>query len=99
MLSHIIPSWSSITQKDFKPESCELPKSDCTDMDAVPYLDLQTQYDALRSEMLTALGEICKSSKFAQGPATADFEAKFAEYCGVDHCVSLNSGTAHCIWL
>ncbi len=63
-------------------------------MDPVPYLDLQTQYDALRSEVLTALEEICKSSRFAQGPATADFEAKFAAYCGVDHCVSLNSGTS-----
>ena len=63
-------------------------------MDAVPYLDLQTQYDALRSEVLTALGEICKSSRFAQGPATADFESEFAAYCGVDHCVSVNSGTS-----
>ena len=57
-------------------------------------MDLQTQYDALRSEVLTALEEICKSSRFAQGPATADFEARFAAYCGVDHCVSLNSGTS-----
>jgi dTDP-4-amino-4,6-dideoxygalactose transaminase len=63
-------------------------------MDRVPYLDLQTQYDALRSDVLTALDEICKSSRFAQGPTTADFEAKFAAYCGVDHCVSLNSGTS-----
>jgi len=63
-------------------------------MDTVPYLDLQTQYDALRSEVLTALEEICKSSRFAQGPATADFEARFAAYCGVDYCVSLNSGTS-----
>jgi dTDP-4-amino-4,6-dideoxygalactose transaminase len=41
--------------------------------------------------VLTALEEICESSKFAQGPVTVDFEAKFAGYCGVDHCVSLNS--------
>jgi dTDP-4-amino-4,6-dideoxygalactose transaminase len=63
-------------------------------MEHVPYLDLQTQYDALRSEVLRALQEICESTRFAQGPATADFEARFAEYCGVDHCVSLNSGTS-----
>src|SRR5256886_7190827 len=63
-------------------------------MDTVPYLDLQTQYDALRSEVLTALEEICKSSRFAQGPATAEFETKFAVYCGASHCVSLNSGTS-----
>src|SRR5882762_8149245 len=63
-------------------------------MERVPYLDLQTQYDGIRTEVLTALREICESSKFAQGPATSDFEEKFAAYCGVDHCVSLNSGTS-----
>ena len=63
-------------------------------MEPVPYLDLQAQYDTIRAEVLTALEEICESSKFAQGPATSDFEAKFAACCGVDHCVSLNSGTS-----
>jgi dTDP-4-amino-4,6-dideoxygalactose transaminase len=65
-----------------------------TDIEAVPYLDLSAQYHAIRTEVLTALDEICKSSKFAQGPATADFEAKFAAYCGVEHCVTVNGGTS-----
>src|SRR5262249_35723459 len=65
-----------------------------TDMKGVPYLDLKAQYNAIRSEILTALEEICESSRFAQGPTTSDFEAKFAAYCGVDHCASLNSGTS-----
>ena len=64
------------------------------DMNRVPYLDLQAQYHALRGEVSRALEEICESSSFAQGRATADFEAKFAAYCRVDHCVSLNSGTS-----
>jgi dTDP-4-amino-4,6-dideoxygalactose transaminase len=63
-------------------------------MERVPYLDLQAQYDGIRTEVLTALREICESGRFAQGPATLDFETKFAAYCGVDHCVSLNSGTS-----
>jgi dTDP-4-amino-4,6-dideoxygalactose transaminase len=63
-------------------------------MEPVPYLDLQTQYHVLRREVLEALEEVCDSTRFAQGPATAEFEAKFAAYCGVDHCVSLNSGTS-----
>jgi dTDP-4-amino-4,6-dideoxygalactose transaminase len=63
-------------------------------MERIPYLDLQAQYNGIRSEVLTVLGEICESGRFAQGPATLDFEAKFAAYCGVDHCVSLNSGTS-----
>jgi len=72
-------------------------------MEPVPYSNLQAQYDGIRTEGLTALREICESCKFAQSPATADFEAKFAAYCGVDHCVSLNSGTSalhltlHCL--
>ena len=63
-------------------------------METIPYLDLQAQYHAVRNEVLKALEEICESTRFAQGPATSDFEAKFAAYCGVDHCVSLNSGTS-----
>jgi dTDP-4-amino-4,6-dideoxygalactose transaminase len=63
-------------------------------MEPVPYLDLKAQYDSIRTEVLTALAEVCESGRFAQGPATSDFEAKFAVYCGVDHCVSLNSGTS-----
>jgi len=63
-------------------------------METVPYLDLRAQYRTLRSEVLKALEEICESTSFAQGPATSEFEAKFAAYCGVDHCVSLNSGTS-----
>ena len=69
-------------------------ESNQTEMETVPYLDLQAQYRPLRSEMLRALEEICKSARFAQGPVTSDFESKFAAYCGVDHCVSLNSGTS-----
>lgn len=63
-------------------------------METIPYLDLPAEYRTLRSEVLTALEEICESTSFAQGQATADFEVKFAAYCGVDHCVSLNSGTS-----
>jgi len=44
--------------------------------------------------VLSALEEICEPTNFAQGRATSEFEAEFAAYCGVDHCVSLNSGTS-----
>src|SRR5438046_10711066 len=63
-------------------------------MEPVRYLDLETEYEGIRTEVLAALREIRESGRFAQGPATSDFEAKFAAYCGVDHCVSLNSGTS-----
>jgi dTDP-4-amino-4,6-dideoxygalactose transaminase len=70
------------------------PQGRTENMTTVPYLDLEAQYNSIRTEVLTALEEVCESGRFAQGPATSDFEAKFAAYCGVDHCVSLNSGTS-----
>jgi dTDP-4-amino-4,6-dideoxygalactose transaminase len=63
-------------------------------METVPYLDLRAQYETLRPEVLKALEEICDCTSFIQGPPTADFEKKFAAYCGVAHCASLNSGTS-----
>lgn len=69
----------------------------------IAYLDLHTQYKTIRSEILTALEAVCESTRFAQGPVTAEFEEAFANYCGVKHCVSVNSGTSalhlamHCL--
>lgn len=63
-------------------------------METIPYLDLPAQYRTLRSEVLAALEQICESTSFAQGQATTEFEEKFAAYCGVNHCISLNSGTS-----
>ena len=63
-------------------------------METVPYLDLRAQYRPLRNEVLSALEEICESTSFAQGQATLEFDTKFAAYCGVNHSVSVNSGTS-----
>src|SRR6266481_9189994 len=92
-------SWrlsTSIPTLFTKNQSCKRAflNSKQTEMETVPYLDLRAQYRPLRSEVLKALEEICESTSFAQGPATSKFEAEFAAYCGIDHCVSLNSGTS-----
>jgi len=63
-------------------------------MPRVPFLDLKAQYETLRAEVLPALAAVCESTRFAQGPPTTQFEQEFAAYCGVKHCVSLNSGTS-----
>ena len=63
-------------------------------MTRVPYLDLKAQYATIRDEIQSALAEVCDSARFAQGPPTQAFEQEFAAYCGVSHCVSLNSGTS-----
>jgi dTDP-4-amino-4,6-dideoxygalactose transaminase len=60
----------------------------------IPYLDLHSQYNTIRKEALASLEAVCESTRFAQGPITAEFEKAFADYCGVEHCVSVNSGTS-----
>ncbi len=63
-------------------------------MTRVPFLDLKAQYATIRDDVQSALAEVCESARFAQGPPTTAFEQEFAAYCGVRHCVGLNSGTS-----
>src|SRR5437764_1993808 len=60
----------------------------------VPFMDLKAQFAGLKDEVLPALEAAAESATFILGPRVAEFEAAFAEYVGVRHCVALNSGTS-----
>ncbi len=60
----------------------------------VPFLDLSLQHDQLKDEINSAIQSVFKDSNFILGPALKKFEDEFAQYCQVDHCIGLNSGTA-----
>ncbi len=60
----------------------------------VPYFDLKAQYDSIRDEVRDALDRVCRNAAFILGEEVAAFEAEFAAYCEVKHCVALNSGTS-----
>src|SRR5215467_2547972 len=60
----------------------------------VPYFDLKEQYAELRDEIREALDRVCQNAAFILGEEVERFESTFAEYCGVKHCVGLNSGTS-----
>ena len=62
--------------------------------DRIPLLDLKAQYQLIRDEAIAAFDAIGESTAYAQGPATQIFEQEFATFCGVDHCVSVNTGTS-----
>lgn len=49
-------------------------------------------------EEISRVGDILRSGKIAQGPVVAEFEKKFADFCGVKYAIAVNSGTAalHC---
>jgi len=60
----------------------------------IPFLDLKAQYRNLQAEILPAIAAVLESSQFVLGKEVARFEEEFAEYCGVRHCVAVNSGTS-----
>ncbi len=60
----------------------------------VPTLNLQKQYESMRKEIDRALQEVLDNSSFVLGDQVRSFERSFAEYCGSEHCVGVNSGTA-----
>jgi dTDP-4-amino-4,6-dideoxygalactose transaminase len=60
----------------------------------VPFLDLTAQNASVYSEIQAALEPVLRGAQFILGPAVERFEAEFAAYCGVQHCVGLNNGTS-----
>jgi dTDP-4-amino-4,6-dideoxygalactose transaminase len=60
----------------------------------VPFLDLQAQYRGIRAEIIDAIIDVADSTRYALGPQVADFEERFAQYTGTNHCVAVNSGTS-----
>ncbi len=60
---------------------------------AVPYFDLQRQYEKLKNELDTLLLQTAASGRYVLGPAVEEFEKAFASYCGVPFGVGVGSGT------
>jgi len=61
---------------------------------SVPFLDLKRQCLPIEAEIRGAFHRVLDSCHFASGPFVEAFEAEFARYCGVRHCVCVNSGTS-----
>src|SRR5262252_3502258 len=60
----------------------------------IPLLDLKAQYKEIKPQVDAAVARVIESAQFVLGPEVAAFEERFAAYCGVRHCVALNSGTS-----
>lgn len=61
---------------------------------SIPFLSLREQTAGLKSEVLSAIGEVLDTQGFANGPSVAAFEAQLAGMLGVREVVALNSGTS-----
>jgi dTDP-4-amino-4,6-dideoxygalactose transaminase len=57
-------------------------------------LDLKAQYSAIKQEIDTAVASVLSSCQFVLGSHVREFEENFARYCGVKHCVAVDTGTS-----
>lgn len=61
-------------------------------MTRVPFVDLQAGQVEIEAELDSALARVVASGRYLLGPELEHFEAEFATYCGVRHCVGVASG-------
>ena len=64
----------------------------------VPYLDLKSQYIAIKDEIHAAIDEVMEKTAFAGGPFVAQFEQDFAKFCDRKHALGVGNGT-DALWL
>jgi len=60
----------------------------------IPYLDLKAQYETIKPEIDAAIASVLNSCQFILGEEVEKFEAEFANYCGTQSAVGVNSGTS-----
>jgi len=60
----------------------------------VPFVDLERQHAPLAEELRLTFDRVARSGAFTLGEEVELFEAEFASYCEVEHCVGVASGTA-----
>ena len=59
----------------------------------IPFLDLVTPHLELEDELISVFRTALENASFIGGPIVEDFERQFAEFCGVEHCIGVGSGT------
>ena len=64
----------------------------------VPFLDLKSQYAAIKDEIHAAVSEVMENTAFAGGPFVAAFEQEFARFCNCKHALGVGNGT-DALWL
>lgn len=58
----------------------------------IPFLDLAPVHGAIRAELDSAWRRVADSQQFILGAEVERFEADFAGYCGVAHCIGVSNG-------
>lgn len=62
-------------------------------MKKINFVDLKLQYLSIKEEIDAAIHTVIEQTSFIGGQHVTEFENKFADKCGVKHCVSVANGT------
>jgi len=62
-------------------------------MKKIPFLELVTPHVELEEQLVSVFRSALKTAGFVGGPMVEEFEREFAEFCGVQFCVGVASGT------
>lgn len=58
----------------------------------VPFVDLKAQYQTIKDDVQEAVTGVMERCDFVLGQGVKDFEAAFAEFCGAEYGVGVDSG-------
>jgi dTDP-4-amino-4,6-dideoxygalactose transaminase len=58
----------------------------------IPFLDLKSPYNELKSDLDHAYQRVMDSGWYILGQEVKAFESEFAEYCNVKHCIGVGNG-------
>ncbi len=59
----------------------------------IPYVNIAAQHSPIKKEILHSISKVIDHSQFIFGGEVAEFERRFAELCGVQFALGVNSGT------
>ena len=59
----------------------------------IPFIDLKTQYQALKPQIDAAIHRVLDHGQYIMGPEVKELEDKLATYTGAQHCITCASGT------
>lgn len=59
----------------------------------IPFIDLKTQYQALKPQIQERINAVLEHGRYIMGPEVFELEEKLADYVGVKHCITCSSGT------
>lgn len=57
------------------------------------FIDLNTQYDRLKSQINQRIESVLESGQFIMGKEVDLFESRLAQFVGVKHCIGVSNGT------